>query len=235
MRTIAFLSAAFVALAHACVCGAQDPDQSDFETWSDIRTVYNFTEAFAYDGDQGFRGVLSSEDWSLVYVRPSVRYKLKSYFALRGGVALVYLFHDVDAAELRFWEGVQLFWPTLNALRFDQYVRFEQRFLSIRQSDSEFAHRFRYRIRAQTFPQPVLKIPTPSTAMLAYEVFVYLDDPVWSSQLRKDRFYAGVGNRVSARWTVRLQYIYQRAEWNGEGGFATADHILRFRLIYVIH
>jgi hypothetical protein len=235
MRRLALMCAAWAAVVHASVCEAQEPLHSDFETWSDIRTVYNFTNTFAYDGDQGYRTVVSSDDWSLMYLRPSVQYKWTSFLAVRGGVALFYLFQNVDSAEFRLWEGLQLFWPKLSELTFDQYVRLEQRFLSIQRTEHQFVHRFRYRIRVRTRPRPVLGIPTPSDAMLGYEVFVYLDDSVWTSQLKEDRLYAGVGNEVSSKWTVRLEYIRQRLEWSGYAGLARADNILRIRLTCVIH
>ena len=38
---------------------------ADFYTWSDIATIYNFSDSWRYDGDQGIRGVLSQNDFTL--------------------------------------------------------------------------------------------------------------------------------------------------------------------------
>ena len=38
---------------------AQDSGFIDFHTWSDLTTIYNFSESFRYDGDYGIRVILA--------------------------------------------------------------------------------------------------------------------------------------------------------------------------------
>jgi hypothetical protein len=71
-------------------------DCSDFQTWSDIATIYRFAENWRYDGDQGIRGVLSGSDFTLLYFRPSVRYRIKPWFTVHGGIRFFKNFVDDD-------------------------------------------------------------------------------------------------------------------------------------------
>ena len=59
---------------------------ADFQTWSDLTTIYRFADGWRYDGDQGIRGVLSDSDFTLIYFRPSVRYRARDWFTVHGGV-----------------------------------------------------------------------------------------------------------------------------------------------------
>jgi hypothetical protein len=215
----------------------QVQEWNDFQTWADIRTVYNFTEKFAYDGDQGTRGILSAEDWDLLYFRPSVKYKWTKHLSLRGGVGGVFLFEEINSTELRPWQGLQIFWPVLSELKFDQYVRLEQRFVDLRRTGTgyQFTLRLRYRVRARSRPRPLLGIPTPTFGMIAYEVFFNLESIIPDSDLKMDRFYAGVGNDVTSKWTVQLHYIYIRLRGGDGLGINATDHVLRMRLTYIIH
>lgn len=64
---------------------------SEFQTWSDIATIYKFSDNWRYDGDQGIRGVLSGNDFNLLYFRPSVRYRFKPWFTVHGGIRFFYM------------------------------------------------------------------------------------------------------------------------------------------------
>ena len=45
---------------------SQTLDFEEFHTWTDLATIYKFSERFAYDGDHGFRGVFTDRDWTLL-------------------------------------------------------------------------------------------------------------------------------------------------------------------------
>ena len=76
---------------------------SEFHTWTDVATTYNFSDAFRYDGDYGIRGVLTDDDWTLIYLRPSIRYKTHAWLRFHGGMALFYNFFNTlqDLPEFR--------------------------------------------------------------------------------------------------------------------------------------
>lgn len=77
----------FVVLVHTPTSGQLYNDRVDFQTWSDITLTYFYTQNYSLGGDVGLRGVLSSKDWSLFYIRPTVHYTFSSSFKLSGGVA----------------------------------------------------------------------------------------------------------------------------------------------------
>ena len=94
------------ALLYAVPARAQDIKFQEFNTWADLATIKNYSDRFRYDGDYGIRGLLTSSDWTLVYLRPSVRYRMKPWLTLHGGAALFYNFFDgEDLPELRPWVG----------------------------------------------------------------------------------------------------------------------------------
>jgi len=79
---------------------------ADFQTWSDIATIYNMSDNWRYDGDQGVRGVLSQNDFTQLYFRPSVRYRSKSWFTVHGGIRFFKTFieDDDDTFEIGPWQ-----------------------------------------------------------------------------------------------------------------------------------
>jgi len=68
---------------------------ADYQSWSDITTIYSFADRWRYDGDQGIRwGEQNDSDWMLLYVRPSVRYRVKPWFTVHGGIRFFQTFID---------------------------------------------------------------------------------------------------------------------------------------------
>jgi hypothetical protein len=216
-------------------CRAQEMAESDFQGWADIRTFYNFTNAFVYDGTLGIRHQFTGETWNSAYIRPSVRYRVSHLLTLRGGVGFAWLDYEVNVTEIRPYQGVQAFWPTFGGVTFDHYVRLEQRFLTPDGGDTEFFHRFRYRIRAKTDNRRVLGMSTPSFALIAWEFFSNLNKTDSELFVRADRFYVGVGNRVSEKWTVQVHYIWRRSRIGADESLELYDHVVRLRLAWVIH
>jgi hypothetical protein len=91
---------------------SQTPQFDEFHTWTDVATIYNFSERFRYDGDYGLRGVLTDSDWSLLYLRPSVRYRARPWLTSHGGAALFYnFFSGEDLPEIRPWVGARIVGP----------------------------------------------------------------------------------------------------------------------------
>ena len=96
---ILFLPALLLQTAHG----------ADFQTWSDITTIYKFAEHWRYDGDQGIRwGELSDSDFTLLYFRPSVRYRAKPWLTIHGGIRFFQTFVDdeEDTFEIGPWQGI---------------------------------------------------------------------------------------------------------------------------------
>jgi hypothetical protein len=79
-------------LASSQQATAQIQEFEEFHAWTDLATIYNFSTFFRYDGDYGLRGVLTDNNWTLLYLRPSVRYSTNKWLLLHGGAALFYNF-----------------------------------------------------------------------------------------------------------------------------------------------
>jgi hypothetical protein len=234
-RLNSFVAAVICAALWGGACRAQELTDNALQARADIRTVYRFSDVFVYDGELGIRRQISGLDWSAAYFRPSITYRLSHLLAVRGGVRFGWARAGADVTELRPWEGVQVFWPTFGVVTFDQYVRFEQRFLSVDGGDREFVHRFRYRLRAKTDHRLVLGLSTPSFALVAWEFFSNLNKLDSELFVRSDRFYLGVGNRVSRKWTLQLQYYWQRSRVGADESLKLYDHVVRLRVGWVIN
>ena len=52
---------------------AQYTKSTYFETWTDLATIYNVNDRFRYDGQYGVRAWPWPEDFSQIFLRPSVR------------------------------------------------------------------------------------------------------------------------------------------------------------------
>ena len=127
---------------------------SDFQTWSDIATIYNFSKNWRYDGDQGIRGVVSDNDFTLLYFRPSVRYRAKSWFTVHGGIRFFQTFKDDydDTFEIGPWQGLRFVWPKIGAYSISHYFRLEERMIweTEGENDFDFTLRGRYQLGARS-------------------------------------------------------------------------------------
>jgi hypothetical protein len=115
-----------VATAVPTLAVSQEPRFEEFHTWTDLATIYKFDDRFRYDGDYGIRGLLTDENWTLIYLRPSVRYKDRPWLSLHGGAALFYnFFQNTDLPELRPWIGARLVGPRPAGWVVSNYFRLE--------------------------------------------------------------------------------------------------------------
>ena len=129
---------------------AKSGDAKNFNTWSDITTIYQINEDWEYIGDQGIRGVASDSDFTVLYFRPSVRYQLKPWATLNGGVRLFSAFNDDidDLYEIGPWQGIRFIWPEIGGYEISHYLRLEERMFWYTGSGrgSEFELRSRYQL-----------------------------------------------------------------------------------------
>ena len=209
-------------------------DGADFQTWSDIATIYRFADGWRYDGDQGIRGVLSDSDFTLIYFRPSVRYRAKPWFTVHGGIRFFKTFLDdeEDTFEIGPWQGLRFIGPRLGDYPFSHYFRLEERMTWETEGDRDFD--FTVRARYQ------LGIRTPNYNIL-FKNGIYLlgsIEPFWDVErpmfVNRIRYDVGVGTRVSDAWRVQLHYHLQQGRGSASDAFTAQEHILRLRLFYRI-
>lgn len=210
-------------------------DDSSFETWSDITTIYNFSDRWQYNGDQGIRGVLSGSDFTALYVRPSVRYRVKPWFTVHGGIKFAQTFfeNDEDTFELRPWQGLRFTWPKIDGYIVTHYLRLEERMKwSIGQSrDFDFTLRSRYKIGAKS-PNFDILFDNGIFLSASVEAFWNVREGFFENFVNRIRYQVGVGTKVSDAWLVQLNYIQQDGRTIEQDAFSTNQHIMRLRLFY---
>lgn len=212
---------------------------TNFQTWTDIATIYNISDRWQYNGDQGIRGVVSRNDFNIFYVRPSVLYWVKPWFTVHGGIGF---FQDVfeddgNIFELRPWQGLQFVWPEIGGYAISHYLRLEERMFWLTSGESDFDF-FTLRSRYQ------LGVTTPTYNVL-FKNGIYLNGTIelfWDIKtsfldnlVNRIRYDLGVGTKVSDAWWVELHYVLQDGrvlDQIFQNPFDSEEHILRLRLFY---
>ncbi len=212
---------------------------ADFQTWSDIATIYNFADHWRYDGDQGIRGALSDSDFTLLYFRPSVRYRAKPWFTVHGGVRFFKTFFDDedDTFEIGPWQGLRFVWPKIGRYAISHYFRLEERMIWQTQgeSDFDFTLRSRYQIGVRS-PNYDILFKNGIYLLGSVELFWNLDENFSDNFANRIRWDVGAGTKVSDAWRVQLHYVLQDGRAIEDkffrDPFDSEEHILRLRLFY---
>jgi len=215
---------------------------ADFQTWSDIATIYKFSENWRYDGDQGIRGMLSDSDFTLLYFRPSVRYRAKPWFTVHGGIRFFKTFVDDgdDTFEIGPWQGLRFTWPTIGSYAISHYFRLEERMIwqTEGESDFDFNLRGRYQIGVRS-PNYDILFKNGIYLLGSVELFWNLEDDFLDNFANRIRYDAGVGTKVSDAWRVQLHYTLQDGRAIEDDFFRdpfdSDEHILRLRLFYTFN
>jgi len=207
---------------------------SDFQTWSDIATIYRFAEGWRYDGDQGIRGVLSDSDFTLLYFRPSVRYRAKSWFTVHGGIRFFKTFNedDEDTFEIGPWQGLRFIGPNPGGYAISHYFRLEERMTWGTEGDNDFDFtlRGRYQLGVRS-PNYDILLKNGMYLLGSVEPFWDVETPLFVNRIRWD---VGLGTRISDALRIQLHYHLQQGRQSASSAFTADEHILRLRLFYTI-
>ena len=108
---------------------AQDSTDLDFQTWTDLTTIYSFNNRWMYSGDYGIRGVLFGQDWYTFYIRPTFRFYPAQILNVRAGAAMFFTRDPVtdNQLEIRFHQEANLKWPQVVGFVVRHMIRFEER------------------------------------------------------------------------------------------------------------
>ena len=234
-----FLLIATIIIMISVVGLVRSGDCSDFQTWSDIATIYRFAEDWRYDGDLGVRGVLSDSDFTLLYFRPSVRYRAKSWFTVHGGIRFFKTFFDgdEDTFEIGPWQGLRFTWPKIGNYAISHYFRLEERMIWQTQGDEDFdfSLRGRYQIGVRS-PNFDILFKNGVYLLGSVELFWNLEDNFTDNFANRIRYDMGVGTKVYDAWRVQLHYVLQDGRAIEDDFFRdpfdSDEHILRLRLFY---
>ncbi len=210
----------------------QPSHSADFETWADITTIYSISDRWRYDGTQGIRGLLSGDDFTQLFFRPSVRYQAKPWITVHGGIRFFWTGNDLkeDAFEIGPYQGIRFLWPNIGSYTISHYLRREQRMIWVTEGarDFDFSLRGRYQLGAQS---PVYDILFKNGLFLkgSIEAFADIESPVFVDRLRYD---LGAGTKVSEAWRVELHYFLQQERDSSGSSFSASEHVVRLRLYY---
>jgi hypothetical protein len=203
---------------------------AEFQTWSDITTIHSFGDNWRYDGVQGFRGLLSPNDFTTIYFNPSVRYRVKPWFTVHGGIRFFQTFNkDVENNfELGPWQGLRFTWPQLGGYAVSHYFRLEERWQTTGDKQFDFTLRGRYQLGIRSPTYDIL-LKNGMFLMGSIEAFCDIERPIFVNRLR---YNIGVGTRVSDTWQVQLHCLLQQGRNQPGAAFSGDQHILRLRLFY---
>jgi hypothetical protein len=216
---------------------AQVPEFNSFHTWTDLATIKNFNERFRYDGDYGVRGLITDGDWTLVYLRPSVRYKAKPWMTLHGDAALFYNFFDGDdLPELRPWVGIRLPYRLPSGWVISNYFRLEYRaFYLKRESEWDGSFRGRWQLQA-TSPRFDIGSASDFYGLVSVEPFFTFGASSDDTFGDRFRFNLGLGRQFNSRLRAELNYVFHKVRLPEEGGSLDFDdHVVRLRFFYSIN
>lgn len=212
-------------------------DVNDFQTWWDISTIYNFNGRWRYAGDQGMRGIVSNEEWKYAYVRPAIRYTVRPWVSLHGGIGFAYTYQKFpgDRFEIRPWLGARFYWPRPGGFVFSHYFRLEDRYnySEFRDTwDSAFRARYKLGLKTPTFSVVGADGFYVTTSL---ELFKELSGALLERFANRGRIDIGPGKHFGESWRAELHYLYQSSGLFIQEGIQTDEHILRLRLFYVFN
>ena len=217
-------------------------ESADFQTWSDIATIYKISDNWRYDGDQGIRGLLSQNDFTLLYFRPSVRYRAKPWFTVHGGIRFFKTFVDDgdDTFEIGPWQGLRFVWPIIGNYAVSHYFRLEERMIWQTEGDRDFDFnlrgRYQFGVRSPNYD---ILFKNGIYLMGTVELFSSLEDDFFDNFANRIRWDFGVGTKISDAWRVQLHYVLQDGRAIEDDlfrdPFDSEEHILRLRLFYTFN
>ena len=214
---------------------AQYTKSSYFETWTDLTTIYNINDRFRYDGQYGVRAWPWPEDFSQIFLRPSVRYEMRPWLRLHGGLGWFHTFFRTtgDADELRPWVGLRLVGPRPGGFLIQNYFRLEFRVFEFQTGGARrTAWRGRWQLQVRS---PDFRIGSAERFyVLAFsELFHTFGTEIQGFAAERIRLNLGAGKTLSPRWRMELNALFQKGRVEqGVTGFDLDEGILRLRLFY---
>ncbi len=210
----------------------------DFVTWLDFNYSYVSSPKWTFGGDGGTRGIISSEEFTTIYLRPSASFKVNKDINLSATVAGFQTFRSstFNLFELRLAQQVQATWPRLNRVFFTHRLRNEERFYFENQveetpeNDSSFENRLRYRLGAETNSFNLTSKIGNVKLLGGIEYFQTLQSRTDSRRFNDSRVSAGFGQLLTKGWSYSLMFIWQRSRDVSGGEFATDQFVVRLRI-----
>lgn len=217
--------------------------QSKFSliTWADFNYTYNQNEKFGIGGDVGSRGIITKPNWSMLYVRPTVKYHLNPFVQISGALGLFQTFQaePSDMFEIRLAQEAKAEWPSFNNFSFIHRGRFEERFLFYNPDNVDIDFdtqqenfRFRYMLSARSTYFKLSQRAEYLYLTTGAEYFIPVGNNVNERFFNASRVQVGFGQELKLNWNYEVDFIWQRSSNTLEGDFNTDEFILRLRVYF---
>lgn len=230
-----FLKYAFIAVILFPVVVQSQEDEGriiDNQIWADYHQYYNFKPDWQFYGDAGVRSVLEQWSWFTTFARPSIRWKKHKLWELHGGIGLFFTINvdDVNTLEIRPYQGVKVNWPVLKTIRFNHYLRIEERFnFPTDDWTLEFNLRVRYRfaLRADIYSiSDESKIFVPASI----EFFGNIGQQLTEKFSNRSRLSMGAGYKMNDQWTFEFHFVAQFSRTGDDDKFKTSDRLFQLKV-----
>ena len=227
MKRIALLLVLYAGSMHAAT------EEVTFQQWVDLNASIPIAEDLFVGGDVGLRGSLETQDWSTVYARPTVSYRVSNWLHPAAGFNIVNTSNTLteDVLEFRLFQDANLRVPNISIVGIGGRVRFEQRFFTYETSESSWYARLRFQVDVKS---PELVVGTQEFfAQVAYEAFLpVINPPSDELFMARTRLNFILGHRVYPSWYYELIYILQSSRTSLDEELELLDNVLRLRVFF---
>jgi len=231
-KIILLLFSSFFSFNSASVAQTESKRLIDTQAWIDYYSYFYFKPTLQYYGDAGVRSDLQTWDWFMAYIRPSVRWKKHELWELHGGIGFFKTINvdTTNTFEIRPWQGLRVNWPGWKPVRFNHYIRIEERLNFITDNWTLEANlRFRYRLGANVLlvtinEESKLTLPT------YFELFWDVGEQISEQFSNRTRLGVGISYKMNEKWTFEFHFVAQNSRTGSDQEFATSDRLLQLKL-----
>ena len=153
------------------------------------------------------------------------------YMRFHAGVRDFYTYsiENLNLNEVRFYQGVQLRWPSFPRVFLTHYIRIEERIEHIQHSDAyDFTMRFRYRLGARfRFLKPALSdlyLPVSAEVFMSAGQGFYFNDVI--------RVTPGIGYDFTDQFSTEFHISYHYSRNSKTDDFENNDLVYRLRVYF---
>jgi hypothetical protein len=213
--------------------------EDTFHTWSDFNYQHNFNTKFSFKGDAGIRGVLSSSDWSILYIRPGFHYQVNPEISVSASVSGFNTWNrDLpNSFEFRYAPEAAAVWPSFKVGSFSHRTRYEGRFFWYQTSGddpdaptSDQNSRFRYQLSFKTDYFNIAERLNNFFVQVSTEFFLPFGDDATEIYFNQNRFILALGQLLAKGWSYKVDIMWQRSKNTLEGNFNTNEMVIRLRI-----
>jgi len=223
-----------------CIPLLGSSQEESFHTWSDFNYADFTSSKFAYGGDAGIRGAISSSEWTVFYIRPKVQYDLKSFLNLAFAASAFNTWNtnSPNSFEFRLAPEVTAQWPRINPGAFSHRGRYEARFFwndisndeDLDIPNQEHNSRFRYQLSFKTNYFNVMEKLDNFFIQVSSEFFLPFNETSSELFFNQNRFVLGIGQLLNDEWSYKVDFMWQRSKNTLEGDFSSDEFIVRLRV-----